>query len=142
MSEAPYNPNLITYSVYGDRSPVIGKIVAILNIIFKERGLNLIPSMSRVIIKNEIHELMITDETMAAPGRVADRVSAIAFFEANNGGLLVVGDIVTLNNKILGIVAGFDMTHMPNHMNVLLKTVSLESPPINIGDQLVFMRSN
>jgi hypothetical protein len=68
MSEAPYAPNLITPSVYGDRRPVIGEVVALLHITFEERGLKLIQSKSRALIKDEIHELMFTDEEGAAPG--------------------------------------------------------------------------
>jgi hypothetical protein len=141
MSENPYDPDLITPSVYGNKRPVIGEVIAILNITFKERGLKLISSKSRALIKNEIHELMITDESTAAPGGVVDRVSAIAFFETKNGGLVVVGDTMTHNDSFIGVVAGFDMTHIPNHMNVLLKTESLKSPSINVGDQLRFIKS-
>ena len=138
MVEAPYDPNLITPSVYGDRRPVTGEIVALLHITFEERGLKLIQSRSRALVKEEVHELMITDEEEAAPGGGADRVSAIAFFEVKNGGLIVVGDRVTLNDDLLGAVAGYDMTHMPNHMNVLLKADSLEPPALNVGDELIF----
>ena len=140
MSEAPYDPNLITPSVYGDRRPVTGEVVALLHITFQERGLKLIQSRSRALCKDEIHELMITDEEEAAPGGGADRVSAIAFFEVKNGGLVVVGDRVTLNDDLLGTIAGYDVTHMPNHMNVLLKTESLEPPALNVGDRLVFRK--
>jgi len=135
---APYDPNLITPSVYGDRRPVIGEVIALLHITFEERGLVLIQSRSRALCKNEIHELMITDESEAAPGGGANRVSAIAFFEVKAGGLTVVGDKVTLDGRRLGEVAGYDMTHMPNHMNVLVKADSLESPPLHVGSMLVF----
>jgi hypothetical protein len=140
MTEAPYDPNLITPSVYGDRRPVNGEVVALLHVTFEERGLKLIQSKSRALVKNEIHELMITDEEGAAPGGGADQVSAIAFFEVEEGGLVVVGDTVTLNDAFLGVVAGYDMTHMPNHMNVLLRTESLEVPALNVGDKLVFKK--
>ena len=113
MVEAPYDPNLITPSVYGDRRPVTGEIVALLHINFDERGLKLIQSRSRALVKEEIHELMITDEEEAAPGGGADRVSAIAFFEVKNGGLIVVGDRVTLNDDLLGAVAGYDIPTCP-----------------------------
>jgi hypothetical protein len=140
MVEAPYDPNLITPSVYGERRPVIVEIVALLHITFDERGLKLIQSKSRALVKDEIHELMITDEEGAAPGGSADRVSAIAFFEVKEGGLVVVGDRVTMKRELLGTVAGYDMTHMPNHMNVLLKADSLEPPVLKVGDRLVFRR--
>jgi len=81
---------------------------------------------------------MRTDEEDAAPGSGANRVSAIAFFEVKTGGLAVAGDRVTLDGRRLGEVAGYDMTHMPNHMNVLVKADSLESPPLHVGSKLVF----
>ena len=140
MDEAPYDPKLITPSVYGDRRPVLGEIVALLHIIFQDRGLKLIQARSRALLKDEIHELMITDEEGAAPGGGADRVSAIAFFEVRRGGLAVVGDEVVIGGSALGSLAGFDMTHMPNHMNLLLKSASLEAPPIRVGDEVRFRR--
>jgi hypothetical protein len=136
MSDQPYDPKLITPSVYGDRRPVMGEVVALLHITFEERGLELIQSRSRALRKGEIHELMVTDEEGTAPGGGADRVSAVAFFEVERGGLAVVGDAVTVSGKLLGHVTGYDMTHMPNHMNVLVKRESLETPPISVGDRL------
>jgi hypothetical protein len=101
MAEPPYDPNLITPSVYGDRRPITGKIVALLHIIFEDRNLELIHSRSRGLRKNEIHELMITDEEDAGPGGGADSVSAIAFFEILEGGLTVVGDKVSIAGRNL-----------------------------------------
>ena len=92
MSDQPYDPRLITPSVYGHRRPVRGEVVALLHITFEERGLKLIQSRSRAMVEKEIHELMITDDAAAGPGGGADRVSAIAFFEVERGGLAVVGD--------------------------------------------------
>ena len=140
MDEAPYDPRLITPSVYGDRRPVLGEIVALLHITFQDRGLKLIQARSRALLKNEIHELMITDEEGAAPGGGADQVSAIAFFEVKRGGLAVVGDEVAIGSRTLGALAGFDMTHMPNHMNVLVKSASLEAPSIRVGDEVGLRR--
>jgi hypothetical protein len=140
MSEAPYDPRRITPSVYGDRRPVLGEVVALLHITFEDRGLKLIESKSRAVLLNEIHELMITDEEGAAPGGGADRVSALAFFEVERGGLAVVGDEVSVGGKILGTLAGFDMTHMPNHMNVVVKAESLEAPPLKVGDRITLRR--
>jgi hypothetical protein len=136
MSDQPYDPKLITPSVYGDRRPVIGEVVALLHITFEDRGLELIQARSRALLKNEIHELMVTDEEAAAPGGGVDHVSAIAFFEVEQGGLAVVGDEVTVAGNFLGHVAGYDMTHMPNHMNVLVRRESLETPSIEVGDRL------
>ena len=140
MSETPYDPRLITPKVYGDRRPVAGEVVALLHVTFERRGLKLIDARSRALPLNEIHELMITDEEDAAPGGGADRVSAIAFFEIKRGGLVVVGDEVSIGGKVLGTLAGFDLTHMPNHMNILVKTERLEAPALRVGDPITFRR--
>jgi len=138
VNEYPYDPRLITPKVYGDRRPVEGEVAALLHITFERRGLKLIQARSRAMPLSEIHELMITDEEEAGPGGGADRVSAIAFFEVKRGGVVVVGDEVSVGGKVLGKLAGFDLTHMPNHMNVLVKTKSLKAPSINVGDPIVF----
>ncbi|MCW4050863.1 MAG: hypothetical protein NWE89_14125 [Candidatus Bathyarchaeota archaeon] len=140
MSKAPYDFRRITPSVYGDRRPVEGEIVALLHVSFEDRGLRLIETKSRGVRVNEIHELMITDED-AAPGGGADRVRAIAFFEIEKSGLIVVGDEVTVGENMLGCLAGYDLTHMPNHMNIVVKTESLDEPSIKVGDKVKFNRA-
>jgi hypothetical protein len=142
MSGAPYDPSRITPLVYGDRRPVLGEVVALLHITFDDRGLKLIDSRSRGLREREIHELMITDEQEAAPGGGADRVSAIAFFEVSRGGLAVVGDDLLLDGVKMGEIAGYDMTHMPNHMNVLVKAETLDRPPIRVGSRIEIHRTH
>jgi len=134
---APYDFRRITPSVYGDRRPVEGEVVALLHVCFEDRGLKLIETKSRAVQLHEIHELMITDED-AAPGGGADRVRAIAFFEVDGSGLIVVGDKVSIEGRPLGTLAGFDETHMPNHMNIVVKTGSLDEPAIRVGDRVRF----
>jgi len=83
---------------------------------------------------------MITDEEGAAPGRGVDRVRAVAFFEVKAGGLAVVGDEVTISGRGLGVLAGYDVTHMPNHMGVLVKTPSVDEPETRVGDRVIIGR--
>jgi len=135
-----YDPKIVALDVYKDRKPVEGYVVAILDITFEKRGLKLIEAKSRVLAKYEIHELMITDDQEAEPGRMVDRVSALAFFEIEEGGLAVVGDKMFLGEEMLGLLAGFDLTHMPNHMNILVKSKSLKGPSIRVGDRLRICR--
>lgn len=134
---APYDFRRITPGVYGERRQVEGEVVALLHVSFQDRGLRLIETKSRAVRLNEIHELMITDED-AAPGGGADRVRAIAFFEVSKSGLIVVGDKVSVSAKPLGVLAGYDETHMPNHMNIVVKTPSLDEPEIRVGDKVRF----
>jgi len=134
---APYDFKKITPSVYGDRRPVMGETVALLHISFDDRGLKLIETKSRTVKKYEIHELMITDED-AAPGGRANRVRAIGFFEITDSGLIVVGDEVFIEDRLLGTLAGYDLTHMPNHINVVVKADSLDEPVLRVGDRISF----
>ncbi|MBT3284812.1 hypothetical protein HN807_12085 [Candidatus Bathyarchaeota archaeon] len=135
---SPYDFRRITPSVYGDKRPVEGEVVAVLHVMFEDRGLEFIQTKSRTVKLNEIHELMITDEQDAAPGGGADRVRAIGFFEITKSGLIVMGDKVTVNGKKLGTLAGYDVTHMPNHINVVVKTETLDDPDIRVGDRVSF----
>jgi hypothetical protein len=140
MSKPPYDPKRITPDLYGDRRPVEGEIIALLHVSFKDRGLKLLDTKSRAVLKHEIHELMITDEKAAAPGGGADRVTAIAFFEITSGGLIVTGDDVTVSERRLGELVGYDMNHMPNHMNILVRAPTVDEPPLAVGDKIVFHR--
>lgn len=134
---APYDFRRITPNVYGDRRPVMGETVALLHIAFKDRGLNLIETKSRVLKQFEIHELMITDED-AEPGGGADRVRAIGFFEIIESGLIVVGDEVWIEGRLLGYLSGYDLTHMPNHMNIVVKSKDIDEPILRVGDKIRF----
>lgn len=137
---APYDFRRITPSVYGNRRPVEGETVALLHIAFEDRRLKLIETKSRAVKRYEIHELMITDED-AAPGGGADRVRAIGFFEITESGLIVVGDEVWIEDRLLGKLAGYDQTHMPNHLNIVVKAESLDEPVLRVGDKIRFKPS-
>ena len=93
------------------------------------------------MVLNEIHELIFTDESSAAPGGVVDSCSAVAFFEIKSGGLIVEGDEVFLGEEFLGKLVGFDLTHMPNHMNLVVKTGDLKPKKIKIGERLIIKKS-
>lgn len=140
MSSSPYDTKRITPNLYGDRRRVEGEIIAILHISFKDRGLKLLDTKSRAVLKHEIHELMITDEKEATSGGGADRVTAVAFFEIISGGLIVSGDEVTIEGRPIGNLVGYDMNHMPNHMNILIRASAIDEPTITVGEKIVFTR--
>lgn len=140
MSKPPYDPKSITPDLYGERRPVEGEIVAILHVSFKDRGLKLLDTKSRAVLEHEVHELMITDEKEAAPGGGANRVLAVAFFEVTRGGLIVTGDEVTVGGRLIGGLVGYDVNHMPNHMNILLRAPSVDEPPLHVGEKILFKR--
>jgi hypothetical protein len=41
--------------------------------------------------------------------------------------VVCAGDVVTVDGKVIGTIAGYDYTHMPNHMNIVISAPSLQS---------------
>jgi hypothetical protein len=103
------------------RTNLAGRVVAVLTSKRDQRGLKLIHPYTRCIRKNEIHEFLMTDEIEALPGATVNRVAAIAFIEFTEGGVIMEGDAALIRGKEIGRIAGFDESHFPNHMNILLK---------------------
>jgi hypothetical protein len=65
--------------------------------------------------------LIITAEEQAAPGTTVNKIAYLGFFEIEEGGILWVGDRVDVDGKTVGELAGYDMAHFPNHMNIVVK---------------------
>lgn len=116
----PYAKGSIRQSLYGARRPIRGAVVAVLRGRLEERGLELIQPISRALARGEIHELIVTDEAGAAPGTRVDRIGYLCFFEVEQGGVAVTGDQVMLGGEGGLVLAGFDLTHAPNHLNVVV----------------------
>ena len=137
----PYASGVLKKSPYADKKEVKGNIVVILSSIIKDRGLNLIIPHSRVLKKNEVHELMTTSEENAGPGAVVNHVAYLGFFEVSEGGVILTGDDVYVEGKLIGKVVGFDDTHMPNHQNIVLFSSENKTGPelrIHLGDKILF----
>jgi len=121
---------------------VSGRIVVVLGSKLKDRGLRLIEVASRALREKEIHELIITDEVDAKPGGKVDRVAYLGFMEVQVGGVVYVGDKVVLNNRCVGMILGFDETHMLNHMNIVIGAKEFKSGAelkINVEDSIFMM---
>lgn len=84
----PYTSKVTFYkSGNEEKSDTEGQIVEVLDLASDERGLSLIPQRTRALCKNEIHELITTDEVDAGPNKTVDRVNYIGFLEVTRGGL-------------------------------------------------------
>jgi len=95
--------------------------VAISDLAYESRGLELMILQTRAVSRDQIHELMLTDEQDAGPSKKVGRVFVAGFFEIKIGGIIRVGDVVSVGNRAIGHVAGFDETHMPNHQNIVVR---------------------
>lgn len=117
----PYTAGMVSKDPFFKKQPVEGTIVAVLSNKFDKRGVKLMPQPSRAVLKNEIHELMLTDEA-AAPNVTVDRIFCLGFFEISCPGVVVKGDTLTVAGRPIGTVAGFNGDHMPNHLNIVIYT--------------------
>lgn len=120
MVKDPYQAGLVKAHKW-EKVDITGEMLLILDTEMDERGLNLMAPRTRALRRYEIHELLLTDEEEASPGRVVNRVAGIGFAEIEQGGVVVVGDRVLIEDTSIGEVAGFDETHMPNHLNIVIK---------------------
>ena len=122
MNVDPYEAGKIPAGFWDrvKKKPVTGEIVVVLGLKLKSRELDLIKQPTRVINRDEVHELIATDED-AAPGRAVNNILYLGFFEVAAGGVIVVGDDLSLNQKHIGKLAGFNEIHAPNHINIVFK---------------------
>jgi hypothetical protein len=118
----PYAAGMIRGAPNILRLPLNGRFAGVLNSKRFQRGLMLIQPKTRCIRKFDIHEFVITDEMDAAPGCGVDRFFGVGFVEFNSGGVIAQGDRVEVGGVTVAEVAGFDETHAPNHLNIVLRT--------------------
>ena len=116
----PYKAGFFSENPYAAKRVIDGKLVVILRGKLEKRGLELISMISRAVQKHEIHELIVTDESDVGPGSKVNKIAYIGFVEIQQGGVLVVGDVLTIQGTVLGKIVGFDETHLPNHLNIVV----------------------
>ena len=110
----------VNLNVYGANRGVYGEVVTVLDLELETRGLRLIPTYSRVVIAHSIHELVVTDQISKKPGETVDRVAFLAFFEVLRSGCIIIGETLKAGENAIGTILGFDDTHQPNHMNIVI----------------------
>lgn len=116
----PYSTKLIKTDFFHAKREVPMRVAVVLDGHLENRNLELIPQMSRAYAEKTIIELIATDDTNARPGSVVQPIAYIAFVEIEKSGVLLVGDEVLWNGTVIGTIAGYDDTHMPNHQNVIV----------------------
>jgi hypothetical protein len=133
----------VTLATYAANRPVQGGVVTVLNSTHEARGLKLISTYSRALRKESIHELIVTDETGKKPGDTANRIAYLAFFEVTRGGCIIVGETLVVDGKPIGEIIGFDETHEPNHLNIIIGVEQRKTGPqlkIAVGSKIKFVR--
>lgn len=130
----PYANKKVNSNIYALKKNIIGNLVVVMGTRINDRGLKLIVQPSRAVLINEIHEVIITSEK-PDNGGVINKIAYIGFVEIKSGGVILVGDKVFAEDQHLGYVVGFDETHYPNHLNIVLKS-SKRSTGVELGLQL------
>ena len=88
-----------------------------------ERWMHLENIPSRALRKGEIHELIVTADKGLHPGSGVRDVAYIGFFEVKISGIAEAGDEIWVGEHRLGMLVGFDMTHFPNHLNIVVHSI-------------------
>ena len=133
----------VTLATYTANRPVKGEAVTVLDSTHEQRELKLIFTYSRALPKNYIHELIATDETGRKPGDTVNRIVYLAFFEVSRGGCIIVGETLFVDGKAIGEIIGFDETHEPNHINIIIGVKQRRTGPqlkIKVGSKIKFIR--
>lgn len=141
MTADPYKSGKFKSNPYAKKSDVGGPLAVVLDGKMEDRGLSLISPISRCIKKDEVHELILTDEPSARPGSGVNRIAYLGFFTAEQSGVIIEGDELSLSGNVIGRLAGFDETHMPNHLNIVIYSEKLQTGlelGANPGDQVLF----
>lgn len=102
------------------RSALAARLVAVMDFERSDRGLVLIRQRTRCLRRFDVHELIQTSEA-AAPGGMVGQVAYIGFVEFLVGGVIAEGDDIHAGGRRLGRIAGFDETHLPNHLNIVVR---------------------
>jgi len=126
LSNDPYQKGAFKTNPYYAKNDISSDLVVVLQGYFPDRNLELIKPISRALLSGEIHEIILTDED-AGPGDTVNNIAYLGFVEIARAGVAVAGDRVLVDGEEIGQLAGFDITHMPNHLNIVIKTDLLKS---------------
>jgi hypothetical protein len=133
----------VSLANYAANRPVEGEVVTVLASSREARGLKLIPTYTRALRRDSIHELIATDEASKKPGDVVNRIAYVAFFEVRHGGVVVIGETLLADDKPIGTVLGFDETHEPNHINIVIGVAQRQTGKqlnLSVGSRTRFAR--
>ena len=141
MQETADTTKFVNLDTYAANRGVQGTLVTVLASTHESRGLKLIKSFSRALPKYSIHELIATDEDDAQTGGTVQKIAYLGFFEVTRGGCLIIGDELKIGAKKIGKVLGFDETHQPNHINIIIavnQRKTGEQLHLKVNDSLQF----
>jgi hypothetical protein len=111
---------------FSGKRPVFGRWVAVLDHVRRDRGLRLNGFRTRCIRSGDVHEILVVRESVAGSS-TWDEVGYLGFGVFDIAGVLAAGDLCYAGDRLIGVLLGFDNTHEPNHMNVVLRAPEIVS---------------
>jgi L-arabinose 1-dehydrogenase len=124
------------------KDEAVARVVKLLFHTRDDRGMALSPWTSRCVPAGKIHELVTTTDRPERPGDRVDRVGFLGFAEFRTSAVVESGDEVWIGSRRLGVVAGFDEHHHPNHYNILIGSERVWSAgdlDLRVGDAIRFV---
>lgn len=122
---------------------VDSRFVAVMAMATNNRGMIDSEFHTRCVRQGEVHELICLRQDEAGQVDLND-VWYLGFVEFSQGCVLAKGMRVEINGTEVGSLVAFDMTHAPNHINILLAHPSPQTGAargIQVNDECCFMAS-
>lgn len=98
---------------------------------------------TRCIKEGEIHEFLSSTDFGGDKTKTLNNFVYLGFFRFTKGGVIEIGDrLITGKNTVLGEIIGFDDTHLPNHINIVLsgQDKTGEELGLKAGQQIIIKR--
>jgi hypothetical protein len=115
----PFSLEIPNYIKQMDFAEIESRFVAILGHQSPDRGMVASPYHTRCIQAGEIHELVYVAESHDGLIDLND-AWYLGFIEFRQGGVLAKGMTIEIDGQAKGQLIGFDDTHFPNHLNLLI----------------------
>lgn len=115
----PYEAGLVERKLRIIKPPLEARAIGILTNVSIGRDMRLIPSSSRAVRRDDVHELVCTNRE-CVPGGTAVDIGYLAFIRVEESGVLAIGDSLKVDGTSLGQIVGFNEVHAPNHINIVI----------------------
>lgn len=106
------------------RRSVVGTLVEVSPTQRSNRNLGIELFESRALVLSSIHELIVTNQPAERGSTVAE-VAYLGFFEVTSGGVVCAEDTLVIDGMAIGTLVGFNLTHMPNHLNLVIRVAEM-----------------
>ena len=136
----PIEPDIPDYIHAMSFSVIASRFVAVMAMQIANRGMIASQFHTRCVQQGEVHELVCLYEDNQ--GRIdLNDAWYLGFIEFCQSCVLAKGMRVEINGECVGRLVAFDMTHAPNHLNILLAHPSPRTgreKNIQIGENAIF----